>query len=58
VIEERVESIGPALDETPVAIGKALMSDFLLPFEVASILLLAALIGATIVARRGGVEGV
>ena len=57
-IEERIESIGPALDETPEAIGKALMTDFLLPFEVASILLLAALIGATIIARRGGVEGV
>ena len=42
-------------DETPVAIGKALMTDFILPFEVASVLLLAALVGAAMIARRGGV---
>ncbi|MBI4615126.1 MAG: NADH-quinone oxidoreductase subunit J [Planctomycetes bacterium] len=56
-VDEVVGSVGPALDETPVAIGKALMTDFILPFEVASVLLLAALVGATMIARRGGVEG-
>ncbi len=56
-VDEFVTGIGPAMDETPAPIGKALMTDFLLPFEVSSVLLLAALIGATIIARRGGVEG-
>jgi NAD(P)H-quinone oxidoreductase subunit 6 len=40
------------LPSTIVAIGKHLFSDFLLPFELASILLLVALIGAIILARR------
>ncbi|WP_421657750.1 NADH-quinone oxidoreductase subunit J [Leptothermofonsia sp. ETS-13] len=35
-----------------VAIGKHFFSDFLLPFELASVLLLMALIGAVILARR------
>lgn len=33
-------------------IGKALYTDFLLPFEIASILLLVAIIGAVILAKR------
>ncbi|MEE9552845.1 MAG: NADH-quinone oxidoreductase subunit J [candidate division Zixibacteria bacterium] len=33
-------------------IGRLLMSDFVLPFEVVSILLLAALIGAIVIARK------
>jgi len=33
-------------------IGTLLMTDFLLPFEVASVLLLGALIGATVLARK------
>ncbi|MCL6434230.1 MAG: NADH-quinone oxidoreductase subunit J [Leptolyngbyaceae cyanobacterium HOT.MB2.61] len=35
-----------------VAIGKHFFNDFLLPFELASVLLLMALIGAVILARR------
>ena len=34
------------------AIGDLLMKDFILPFEVASILLLVALIGAAMIVRR------
>ncbi|MBJ6726015.1 NADH-quinone oxidoreductase subunit J family protein [Geomesophilobacter sediminis] len=33
-------------------IGKALFTDFLLPFEITSILLLAAIVGAVILAKR------
>lgn len=35
-------------------VGKLFMTDYILPFEVISILLLAALIGAVIVARQEG----
>ena len=38
--------------ETAAVIGRLLMTDYLLPFEVASILLLAALIGAVFIARK------
>nr|WP_275414389.1 NADH-quinone oxidoreductase subunit J [Spirulina major] len=47
-----------AIDETVVtgstviAIGKHFFSDFLLPFELASVLLLMAMVGAIILARR------
>lgn len=40
--------IGP----TTNAIGRALLTDYLLPFEIASILLLVALIGAAMIVRR------
>lgn len=40
------------LASTIVAIGKHLFSDFLLPFEIASVLLLMAMVGAIILARR------
>lgn len=39
-------------DSSAVAIGEHFFSDFLLPFELASILLLMALIGAVVLARR------
>ena len=43
---------GPAsFDQTTSAIGTLLMTEWLLPFEMASILLLAALIGAVSIAR-------
>lgn len=42
----------PIGDGAIVAIGKHFFSDFLLPFELASVLLLMALIGAVILARR------
>ena len=42
----------PVVMDTTVAIGKHLFSDFLLPFELASVLLLMAMVGAIILARR------
>ena len=39
---------------TTETIGELIMSDFLLPFEVVSILLLVALVGSTYLARRRG----
>jgi NADH-quinone oxidoreductase subunit J len=42
---------------SPRAIGELLLTDFLLPFEVASFLLLIAAVGAvTLARRRGGLE--
>lgn len=38
---------------TSQKIGTLLMTDFLIPFEIASVLLLAALIGAAFIARKG-----
>ena len=40
-------------DQTVASIGKMLMIDYLLPFEITSVLLLGALIGAAMLARRG-----
>ena len=37
---------------TTYGIGKAFLTDYLLPFEVASVVLLAALIGAIVVSRK------
>jgi NAD(P)H-quinone oxidoreductase subunit 6 len=42
----------PAGDEAMLVIGKHFFSDFLLPFELASVLLLMAMIGAIVLARR------
>ena len=42
----------PGVRETVPALGKLLMTKYLIPFETASILLLAALIGAVFIARR------
>ena len=39
-------------EQTVNTIGTLLMTDFLLPFEVASVLLLGALIGAAVLARK------
>lgn len=44
----------PPVQPTPPAIGVHLMTDFLLPFEVVSVLLFAALIAAALMARREG----
>jgi NADH:ubiquinone oxidoreductase subunit 6 (subunit J) len=42
---------------SPAEIGRQLLTDFLLPFEVASFLLLIAAVGAvTLARRRGGLE--
>lgn len=40
------------IDNTIIVLGKHLFSDFLLPFELASVLLLMAMVGAIILARR------
>jgi NADH-quinone oxidoreductase subunit J len=37
---------------TAISIGRALMTTYLLPFEVASIVLLVAMLGAAMIARR------
>jgi NADH-quinone oxidoreductase subunit J len=39
---------------TSKEVGNAIFSDFVLPFEVVSVLLLAALVGAVVIARRDG----
>ena len=48
-LAEPSESIG---EESTIRIGEHLFSDYLLPFEVASVLLLMAMIGAIVLARR------
>lgn len=40
------------LEDSVIRIGKHLFSDYLLPFELASVLLLMAMVGAIILARR------
>jgi NAD(P)H-quinone oxidoreductase subunit 6 len=45
-------SIVPVVRETSAPIGDALLSTYLLPFEVISVVLLATLIGAIAIARR------
>ncbi len=50
----RVSTEALPTGDNSLAIGNALMTEFVLPFEVVSILLLAALIGAIILARREG----
>jgi NADH-quinone oxidoreductase subunit J len=44
-------SISPISQDTIAALGDALLNQYLLPFEIASVLLLAALIGAAFVAK-------
>ena len=48
----QISSATPAGDQATVLIGIHLFTDFLLPFELASVLLLMALIGAIVLARR------
>jgi NADH-quinone oxidoreductase subunit J len=47
---------GP-LAPTTAAIGDALLTRWLLPFEVASLVLLATLVGAVVIARKELKEG-
>ncbi len=49
----RVKNI-PLPENNTLSIGKLLMTDYVLPFEVVSIVLLAAMIGAIVLARRQG----
>jgi NAD(P)H-quinone oxidoreductase subunit 6 len=49
----QLSAISPAvIENTIVTIGKHFFSDYLLPFEIASVLLLMAMVGAIILARR------
>lgn len=48
----QINTAGPFVEDTLVALGKHFFSDFLLPFELASVLLLMAMVGAIILARR------
>lgn len=47
----RISSAAPPSD-TIVALGQELLSTYVLPFEIASVILLVALIGAIVVARE------
>lgn len=47
-----ISDLVPAGDSAIVEIGKHFFSDYLLPFELASVLLLMAMIGAIVLARR------
>lgn len=44
--------VSPEPESTTYEIGTLLMTNYLLPFEVASVLLLAALIGAAVLSRK------
>jgi NAD(P)H-quinone oxidoreductase subunit 6 len=44
--------IQPVGEDATIRIGEHLFSDYLLPFELASVLLLMAMIGAIVLARR------
>ncbi len=46
---------GAALQTTP-ELARALIDDYVLPFEVASLLLLAGIVGAVVIARRKDLE--
>ena len=49
----QLSDVSPAeIENTIVAIGQHFFSDYLLPFEIASVLLLMAMVGAIILARR------
>jgi NAD(P)H-quinone oxidoreductase subunit 6 len=47
-----ISTVTPIGDGAIVAIGKHFFTDFLLPFELVSVLLLIAMVGAIIIARR------
>jgi NADH-quinone oxidoreductase subunit J len=50
-LDSRGADLGPAFG-SPGQIGELLLTDFLLPFEAASFLLLVAAVGAVVLARR------
>ena len=50
-LDTRGAELGPGFGE-PGQIGELLLTDFLLPFEAASFLLLVAAVGAVVLARR------
>jgi NADH-quinone oxidoreductase subunit J len=42
----------PSYEPSSAGLGIAFLTEYLLPFEVASVVLLAALVGAVIIARK------
>lgn len=48
----RTVEFGSWIGGTPQAIGRALFTDYLLPFEVTSVLVLIAILGAVVLARK------
>jgi NADH-quinone oxidoreductase subunit J len=46
--------VGFAAKPTSEELGSLLLTDFMLPFEISSVLLLVALVGAAVIARRRG----
>lgn len=50
--KQHVDERTALVPQTTSAVSESLFHDYLVPFEVASILLLAALIGAIVIARR------
>lgn len=46
------QGVGAANRDSASIIGKQLLTDFVLPFEIASVLLLAALIGAVVIVSK------
>ena len=46
-VPQAIETFG-----SPVAVGKALFNEYLLPFEVTSVLLLVAMVGAIVLTRK------
>ena len=52
MLRTRWQATSGEVAPTTAAIGELLMNDYILPFEVASILLLIALIGAAMIVRR------
>ena len=48
----RTASIAPAKAGTTVAVGELLFTTYALPFEVASVLLLAGIVGAIVLAKK------
>ena len=53
--KEAPEGPVPAIElfGSPEMVGKSLFTDFILPFEIVSVLLLVAIIGAVVLAKRG-----
>jgi len=52
VLSEPADAAASSIVENTQAVGTALFTKFLLPFEIASILLLVAIVGAVILAKR------
>ena len=49
---EWVQHAEPVVEPTTLGIGEAFLGPYILPFELASVVLLVALIGAVVVSRK------